>query len=165
MGLVDNRLVILVLRAAQALFASIVLGLTVWIAFWWSHYWNSMSPASVNFLLFCAVWALLALLYLSLAPFLGFLERSKWTKMSLLVVEALTTMFWIAGTVALAIFLSKRVCFGSVCTAARAATAFGSMECLAFMFTTALAAMHLRSGSGGTARVFQRSKGPAIGKV
>lgn len=87
-----------------------------------------MSPASVNFLLFCAVWALLALLYLSFAPFLGFLERSKWAKMSSLVVEALTTMFWIAGTVALAIFLSKRVCFGSVCTAARAATAFGAME-------------------------------------
>jgi hypothetical protein len=41
-------------------------------------------------------------------------------------VEGLTMVFWFAGFLALAIWLGNRVCFGHVCSAAKAATAFGA---------------------------------------
>ena len=37
-------------------------------------------------------------------------------------------VFWFAGFVALAVFLGDRVCFGHVCSAAKAAAAFGAFE-------------------------------------
>jgi len=41
-------------------------------------------------------------------------------------VEGLTMIFWFAGFLALAVWLGNRVCFGHVCSAAKAATAFGA---------------------------------------
>jgi len=43
-------------------------------------------------------------------------------------VETLTMLFWFAGFVALAVFLGDRVCFGHVCSAAKAAAVFGAFE-------------------------------------
>jgi hypothetical protein len=41
-------------------------------------------------------------------------------------VEGLTMVFWFAGFLALAVWLGNRVCFGHVCSAAKAAAAFGA---------------------------------------
>jgi hypothetical protein len=41
-------------------------------------------------------------------------------------VEGLTMVFWLAGFLALAVWLGNRVCFGHVCSAAKAAAAFGA---------------------------------------
>ena len=47
-------------------------------------------------------------------------------------------IFWFAGFLALAVFLSDRVCFGHVCSAAKAAAVFGAFEwCVLLRFTYA----------------------------
>jgi len=86
-----------------------------------------MSPSQINFLLFDAVWTLLALLYLTLVPW-RFSDTRAHHKFAILGVEVLTMLFWFAGFVALAVFLSDRVCFGHVCSAAKAAAVFGAFE-------------------------------------
>lgn len=98
---------------------------SVSVANWWSGYWHAYSPSEVNFLIFASVWTLLALIYLILAPwrFPTFAHM-----FAILAVEALTMLFWFAGFVALAVFLGDRVCFGSVCSCAKAATVFAAFE-------------------------------------
>lgn len=49
-------------------------------------------------------------------------------KFAILGVEALTMLFWFAGFIALAVWLDDRVCFGSVCASAKAATVFAAFE-------------------------------------
>ena len=86
-----------------------------------------MSPGQINFLLFDSVWTILALIYLILVPW-RFSDTIAHHKFAILAVEALTALFWFAGFIALAVFLSDRVCFGSVCSAAKAAAVFGAFE-------------------------------------
>ena len=95
------------------------------MADWWSRYWHALSPTQVNFLLFTSVWSLLALLYLVLAPW-RFPAAAH--KFGILGAEAITMLFWFAGFIALAVFLSDRVCYGNVCNAAKAATAIAAFE-------------------------------------
>jgi hypothetical protein len=136
---------LLVLRVVQAVFAIIILGLTAYgnfpantqqcdvhpltysiiVAHWWSGYWHSYSPSEVNFLIFASVWTLLALIYLFLTP----LRFPKFAHVfAILGVEAVTMLFWFAGFIALAVFLGDRVCFGSVCSSAKAAAVFAAFE-------------------------------------
>lgn len=86
-----------------------------------------MAPTQVNFLLFCAVWSVLVLLYLAIVPW-RFANTAAHHKFAVLGMESLTMLFWFAGFIALAVFLSDRVCFGHVCSAAKAAAAFGAFE-------------------------------------
>lgn len=44
-------------------------------------------------------------------------------------------LFWFAGFVALAVFLSDRICFGMVCDVARASAAMSALNWLAWMVT------------------------------
>jgi hypothetical protein len=76
------------------------------------------------------VWTLLVLLYLILVPwrFSGLLERDKFAGYSIVILEGLTMIFWFAGFIALAVWLGNRVCFGRVCSAAKAATVFAAFE-------------------------------------
>jgi hypothetical protein len=90
---------VLPLRAVQALFSIIVLGLTAYLVDAWSNPWDSWSPHSVNFMLFTAVWTLLAVAYLVLAP-TRFPRAAH--KFAILGVEALTMLFWFAAWVAVA---------------------------------------------------------------
>lgn len=111
------------------------------VANWWSGHWHVGSPSEVNFLLFCAVWSLLALLYLILVPW-RFSDTMAHHKFAILAAESVTTLFWFAGFIALAVFLTGRVCFGSVCSAAKAATVFGAFEWYVGMrFVSAIAEM------------------------
>lgn len=128
------------LRIAQGLFALVVLGLTSYVANWWSGQWHQFPPSEVNFLIITAVWTLLALAYLVVAParFHAAAHKS-----GILAAEALTMLFWFAGSIALAVFLSDRVCFGTVCSVAKAGAAFAAFEWLFFAATTLLATLHV----------------------
>lgn len=90
-------------------------------------YYHSSAPSQVGFLVFSAVWTFLALLFLFLVPW-RFSETRLGHHFALLAVEAVTAIFWFAGFVALAVFLADRVCFGHVCSAAKAAAVFAAFE-------------------------------------
>lgn len=138
----DSRLVVLGLRVTQAVFAIIILGLSAYVANWWQGWWHIHSPNQVNYIIFCAVWTILALLYLIIVPW-RFSETVAHHKFAILGVEAVTMIFWFAGFIALAVFLSDRVCFGSVCSAAKAADVFAAFSWVLFAVTTAMAVMHV----------------------
>jgi len=90
-----------------------------------------MAPSQVNWLVFVSAWTLLALIYLIVVP-ARFSDTAAHHKFAILGVETLTMLFWFAGFVALAVFLSNRVCFGHVCAAAKAAAVFGAFEWYVF---------------------------------
>ncbi|KAI4716476.1 hypothetical protein E4T48_07350 [Aureobasidium sp. EXF-10727] len=126
---------ILPIRIAQLILALLVLGTAAYVT---SVYHNG-SPSSINFLVFSSVWTLLALIYLSLTSWK--LERfaHPWIVCG---VESLTMLFWFAGFIAAAVFLSDLItCAGHACSAARAATVFAAFEWVLFAVTTALAVM------------------------
>ena len=89
-------------------------------------YW-SWAPASENFLLFCSVWTILALVYLVIAP-LHFPTAAH--KFGILAAEFLTMLFWFAGFIAVAVLLTDIGCsrYWGVCRASEAATVFAAFE-------------------------------------
>ncbi|KAG9970888.1 hypothetical protein KCU78_g23703, partial [Aureobasidium melanogenum] len=126
---------ILPIRIAQVLIALIVLGTSAYVT---SSFHNG-SPSSINFLVFSSVWTLLALIYLSLTSWK--LERfaHPWI---ICGVESLTMIFWFAGFIAAAVYLSDLItCAGKACSSAKAATVFAAFEWVLFAVTTALAVM------------------------
>jgi len=135
--------IMMALRGTQAGLGIIVLGLTGYVSNWWANYWRDMSPAEINFLVFASVWTLLSLTYVVIAPLKFPQFAHKW---AMLGADALTMTFWFGGFVALAVFLSARVCFGNVCNVARAAVAFSAFEWLAFAATTGYTAMYALRG-------------------
>jgi|SRR5579871_1287421 len=78
-------------------------------------------------MLFCAVWTILALIYLVLTP--GRFPTAA-HKFGILAVEALTMIFWFAAWIALATLLGDAGCNQAwgVCRAATAATIFAAFE-------------------------------------
>ncbi|KAF2736133.1 hypothetical protein EJ04DRAFT_433627 [Polyplosphaeria fusca] len=135
---------LLPLRAVQAVLSIIVLGLTAYVVdVFTTPYW-SYSPHSVNFMLFCSIWTLLAVAYLVLAPsrFPKFAH-----KYAILGVEALTMIFWFSAWVAVAALWGDSHCGsrGGWCGAGTAAIVFSAFIWLTFVATTILAAMHVRN--------------------
>ncbi|KAG9949063.1 hypothetical protein KCU85_g4540, partial [Aureobasidium melanogenum] len=123
------------IRIAQVIIAIIVLGTSAYVT---SAFHNG-SPSSINFLVFSSVWTLLALIYLSLTSWK--LERfaHPWI---ICGVESLTMLFWFAGFIAAAVYLSDLItCAGKACSSAKAATVFAAFEWVLFAVTTALAVM------------------------
>ena len=136
----ETGLIAKVLRAIQAIFAIIILGLTAYgkplrllsrtslttsVANWWSGHWHRNAPSEVGFLVFTSIWTLLALLYLMLAP--RFFPTAA-HKFGILGAEALTMLFWFAGFIAMAVWLTDRLCYGGICTTAKAAAVFAAFE-------------------------------------
>jgi hypothetical protein len=68
---------------------------------------------------------LITLTYLIVVP-MRFSETKANHAGAIAGVEGLTMVFWFAGFLALAVWLGNRVCFGHVCSAAKAAAAFGA---------------------------------------
>lgn len=115
---------------AAAVFSLVELGLTAYIVsvyngtYYSGLYYNlNASPDRVNFMLFNAVWSLLALAYLGLVPlYLPKLFR----KQAVLALEAVTMIFWFSGAVALAVWVGIPYCYGNdFCQSLQAAVAFG----------------------------------------
>lgn len=90
---------ILPLRAVQALFSIIVLGLTAYIIDAYRGPVGGWSPDSVDFMLFCSIWTLLVVAYLVLAPSRFPAAAHKY---AIIAVEAVTMIFWFAAWVAVA---------------------------------------------------------------
>jgi hypothetical protein len=112
-------------RAAQALLCIIILGLMAYVVNDWSLA-VAGSPAEANYLLFCSVWTILALAYLVIAP--ARFETAA-HKFGILAAEFLTMIFWFAGFIALAVFLTGVRCYHwGPCRAAKAATVFAAFE-------------------------------------
>ncbi|KAG6302373.1 hypothetical protein E4U45_002806 [Claviceps purpurea] len=129
----------LVLYGAIALFNIISLGLLAYAVNSWgsSFFYRSWSPSSVNFMLFNTIWTFLVLIYLLVIPRFAAALYLSIVAAGLL---AITTIFWFAGSIALAAFLGVGNCAGSgfcsVYRAAQAATAFGFF--IWIMFTVLL---------------------------
>ncbi|KAH7409743.1 membrane-associating domain-containing protein [Cadophora sp. MPI-SDFR-AT-0126] len=133
-------ILILPIRAIQAVFSIIVLGTLAYAA---DRSWDS--PSEINFLIFASVWTLLALGYLILAP-MKFPQFAH--KFAILGVEAVTMIFWFAGFIALADLLDDARC-GSragrsdkVCRSAIAGCVFAAFEWVLFAITTAVSGLH-----------------------
>ncbi|KAK0382718.1 hypothetical protein NLU13_9814 [Sarocladium strictum] len=133
--------IITIVHAVLALFLIIELGLTGAIVdqtFW--------TPSSFSFLLFCAIWSILVLLYLALTP--RFFPRAYHTlvALGLLVV---TTIFWFAGSIAVAARIGTHCGGNSTCQTAQAATAFGFFIWAIFTGLTVLEGLAFNRGGGG----------------
>lgn len=76
-------------------------------------------------MIFASVWSLLSLIYLLVVP-MKFPRAAP--QYALLAVDGVAMTFWFAGFVALAVFLSSRICFGNVCNVAKAAIAFSAID-------------------------------------
>ena len=110
-----------------------------------------MAPAEINFLVFSPVWTLLALAALIVVPMkMPHVASSKLPKFALVGLEALTMLYWFAGFIALAVFLSDRICFGAVCSVAKAGTAISAFQWLMFAVTTVFSILNAVRGGGSS---------------
>ena len=97
------------------------------VAHWFTDF-ISDSPSQINFMIFCAVWTILAAIYLLIAT-LKFTDSIIGHGFILLAVDAITMIFWFAGFIALAVGVGGLSCNGnSVCGSADASAAFGAFE-------------------------------------
>ncbi|KAI1137335.1 membrane-associating domain-containing protein [Hypoxylon sp. FL0543] len=142
-----------IVHIVAAIFSIIELGLTAYLASqysgwyigWNGYYDDSPSPSRVNFMVFNSVWSLLVLIYVGITPLY---LTSVFHKLAALVLNAITTIFWFAGSIALAVFVGGPYdCrANSFCSSAEAAVAFGFFLWALFMFLTVLDALEsLRS--------------------
>ncbi|ROV94829.1 hypothetical protein VPNG_09311 [Cytospora leucostoma] len=110
---------------------------TYWSGYYYGYY--SASPDRVNFMLFNSVWSLLILAYVGLTPLYA---RSLFHGLAALVLEAITMIFWFAGSVALAVYVGVPRCAGNnFCQTLQAAVAFGFFLWALFLFLTVLDAL------------------------
>lgn len=96
-------------------------------------------PNSWGFLMFCAGWTFLAVIFLLIAG-TGFADRALIGYIRV-AVEAVALLSWFAGFIAVAVEIGTDVCPAGSCGALQAATVFGAFEWLLFMITTTLTTM------------------------
>jgi len=165
-----NLLVTHILRGAQLLLALLVLGLAAESCHSFSFYGNVYPPQSA-FLVFCAVWTLLAVLYFQLAPRFAAAAAHPIART---VVDALTCLFWFAGFIALAVLVGA---IGSVYVGidgyqntshwyavSAAATAFGAFEWVLFVVTTVFTVLELVKGGSHSTR-HKTEQNPEVGVI
>jgi Membrane-associating domain len=114
------------LRIIQAFFAFLVLILDAVVVHNWS--WAPQtSPSEANFILFCAVWTLLAVAFLVFTPMFAPTAAHKF---GILALEVLTTIFWFAGFIAFGSLLGEvRHCdYWHTCRIGIAAEVFAAFE-------------------------------------
>lgn len=99
----------------------------------------SRSPSRFNFMLFNTLWSLVVLAYLALTP--RFLERFYHSLVALGLL-AVTSLFWFAGSIALAVWIGVGRCHGDhFCQSIQAASAFGFFIWALFTALTVLAGL------------------------
>ncbi|KAJ0124910.1 hypothetical protein J7T55_006253 [Diaporthe amygdali] len=152
---------ILALRAVQGVFAVIILGLSAYVANWYNVDTLTSSPSQVNFLVFVPLFSLISIAYLEAVPkFMPKLSHP-W---AVLALEVTNVLFYFAGFVALAVFLTHLLfCRGAVCGSARAATVFSSFN---FVLWTATAALTIKDAlKGGFAGLRMGHEGGRYGRI
>lgn len=149
---------IAIAHIVAVLFSIIELGLTAYVVSVYDGRWDngysyygSNSPDRVNFMVFNSVWSLLVLAYIGLTPLY---MTSIFHRLAALGLEAVTMIFWFAGSIALAVFIGVPRCQGnSFCGSIQAAVAFGFFLWAIFLFLVVLdgiEAMKSRRHSTGT---------------
>jgi hypothetical protein len=95
-----------------------------------------MSPVEINFMIFSPIWSLLALSAIIAVPkFFPSAVQNTGPKIGLLVLELITSLYWFGGFIALAMWLDDRICFGTVCSIAKAGTAISAVNWAAWTVT------------------------------
>ncbi|KAK6066245.1 hypothetical protein SCUP234_02391 [Seiridium cupressi] len=150
--------IVLGLRAAQLVFAFVVLGLSAYVANWYNVDTLTSSPSQINWLLFCSLFTIISVFYLELAP--RFMPKFT-HPMAMAGIEVANALFYFAGFIALSVFISKLLfCRGSVCGSARADVAFGALEFLIWVATAFFAVREVMKG-GFNLRLGRRGGGQA----
>jgi hypothetical protein len=69
-----------------------------------------------------------------------------------MMLEAWTMLNWFGGFIAMAVFLTDRICFGTVCAIAKAGVAISAFNWLSWTYTTVFLAIRLykRGGIGSS---------------
>ena len=131
-----NLDLITILRLLQTLFSLLSLILNAVVTnFFNTHTLIGQPPSYLVFLLFTSTFTLLiSIPYTTFAPRYFRASINRYLSLS---VELLTTLFWFAGTVSGAVYLSKLAfCAGSICTNARAGVAFAALTFLCYCVTS-----------------------------
>ncbi|KAI0106813.1 marvel domain-containing protein [Daldinia grandis] len=131
-----------IVHIVAAVFAIIELGLTAYLASRYDSWFGfgGSSPSRVNFMIFNSVWSLLVLIYVGVTPLY---LTSVFHRLAALVLNAITTIFWFAGAIALAVWVggpykyTSNPFYGS----AEAAVAFGFFLWALFTFLTVIDAI------------------------
>ncbi|WYZ37580.1 hypothetical protein EsH8_II_001086 [Colletotrichum jinshuiense] len=114
------------LRIVQGVFSLVVLSLSAYIANWYNMDTMTSSPSQINFLVFVPLWSFISIAYLEVVPKFAPRASHPWAAVGF---ELLNVLFYFAGFIALAVFLSKLLfCRGAVCSAARADTVFAAFQ-------------------------------------
>ncbi|KAI0004072.1 membrane-associating domain-containing protein [Xylariaceae sp. FL0662B] len=140
-----------IVHIVAALFAIVELGLTAYVASaydatnWYGY--RSASPSRVNFMVFNSVWSLLVLIYIGVTPLY---LTSVFHRLAALALNVVTTIFWFAGAIALAVFVGGPwQCDGNtLCGSLEAAVAFGFFLWALFTFLTVLDAIEALRNRG-----------------
>lgn len=142
------------LRGLQLLFDIIAIGLIGYVVDAFAD-----SPSRVSFFLFTSIFTLFALAFLVAIP--RFVPKLA-NPIILLVVEAITMLFWFAAFIALAVWVSDipdGFC-NRICKTTKAAVAFGAFEWLLWTATTVLTA--LKAFRGGSTATKPTAGGPTV---
>ncbi|KAB5584933.1 membrane-associating domain-containing protein [Coniochaeta sp. 2T2.1] len=135
-----------IVHIVAAVFSIIELGLTGYVVSVFDDSWWNGSPSQVDFLLFCSIWSLLVLAYVGLTPLY---YTRLFHKIASLVLLAITTIFWFAGSTALAAGFGAPACHGNrLCGSIEASIAFGFFLFALFAFLTALDAIEVMRSRG-----------------
>ncbi|CZR62226.1 uncharacterized protein PAC_12123 [Phialocephala subalpina] len=113
------------LRGGQAFHSLVVLALSSYVAY---ENNRSIIPSSpqINFLIFTSSFSIVALLFLEVVPRISPRTASP---LAVLIVQGLVSGLFMAGFIALSIFLSGLLfCNGPVCAAARADAVFAAFS-------------------------------------
>ncbi|KAK1772574.1 hypothetical protein QBC33DRAFT_510425 [Phialemonium atrogriseum] len=106
------------LRIGQAVLAVFGLAMSCYVANWYNVDISAASPSQVNFLIFASIWSLISLAVLEIVP--RFAPRAS-HPYSALAFEFTNVIFWFAGFIAIAVFLSRLLfCRNAVCGVAQA---------------------------------------------
>ncbi|PYI11005.1 hypothetical protein BO78DRAFT_457959 [Aspergillus sclerotiicarbonarius CBS 121057] len=144
-----NRTVEFALRALQLIFAIIVMGTdgyaihvyrghTDYVHFVFGNFYAYAGvPDEWGFLMFCAGWTFLGVIFLFLTAGISFAEHALIGSISV-IVEVVALLSWLAGFIAVAINIGSNACPAeeNQCRLLKAAIVFGALEWLLFMITT-----------------------------
>jgi lysylphosphatidylglycerol synthetase-like protein (DUF2156 family) len=143
--------IMLGLRILSILFAICELGLNAYIVQHADHYFyedpygdwgvNHDTPSQIAFLLFASAWSLLALICLILAPIYlvtGGQDASQTSRNAkylygILALDTVTTIFWLAGWIALAELIGGPTTCTDFCAAIQASVGFAAALWATFM--------------------------------
>jgi len=150
MKIAANRTVDIALRALQLIFAIIVIGTdgyaihvfrghTVYEHFKFGNFYDYYGvPDAWGFLLFCAAWTFLGIIFLLITG-ISFADHALIGYIRV-AVEAVAFLSWLAGFIAVAVNIGSNACPADEnhCGSLKAATVFGALEWLLFVITTIL---------------------------